>query len=131
MDHLTSADYLVIGAFGVAFVGLAAWVITYAVSTRGDWMRTREGRHLMTFRASLLAFMAMGALNNIFPAYPGRDAVRVGVVGSFAVSVMYGLHVLLVAQREGRARRAAEAAEIHMRGLRPDVPSHDRDGVGT
>jgi heme exporter protein D len=105
MQHLHSADYLVIGAFTVALLGLLSWVIIYAWSTRGDWRLTREGRHLMAFRTSLSAFMAMGIANNVWQHYPGRDAIRVAIVTLFAASVVDGLRVLLLAQRERRRDR--------------------------
>lgn len=99
MQHLDTADYVVIGAFGIAFFGLLTWVGIYAWSTRGDWRHTREGRHLMAFRSTLVAFMAMGVTNNIWPVYPGRDAVRIAVVTAFAAAVLDGLRVLILAQR--------------------------------
>jgi hypothetical protein len=100
MEHLNVADYVVIGEFGIAFFALLTWVVTYAVLTRGNWRRTPEGRHLMAFRSSLVAFMAMGALNNVVLHYPGRDFVRIAVIGAFALSVMDGLRVLVLAQRQ-------------------------------
>lgn len=99
MQHLDIADYVVIGAFGIAFFGLLAWVFTYAWSTRGDWRLTREGRHMMVFRTSLVLFMAMGVANNIWLNYPGRDVVRCIVVPLFACSVVDGVRVLVLAQR--------------------------------
>lgn len=104
--HLHVADYFVIGAFAIAFFGLLAWVIIYAVSTRGDWRRTREGRHLMAFRTSLVLFMAMGVVNNVWDDYPGRDVARIAVVTMFACSVLDGLRVLRLAQTERRERAA-------------------------
>lgn len=108
MQHLDAADYVVISAFGIAFIGLVLWVVTYAVSTRGDWRRTPEGRHLMAFRGSLVLFMAMGVINSIWSHYPGRDLARVTVVPLFALSVLDGLRILRAAQLEGRARRIAQ-----------------------
>lgn len=115
MQHLNAADYLVIGAFAIAFFGLLAWVITYAVSTRGDWRLTREGRHLMAFRASLVLFMGMGVTNSIWMSYPGRDMVRVFVVTLFACSVLDGLRVLYIAQasrRKDTLHRLASLAPV-------------------
>jgi hypothetical protein len=107
MQHLGPADFVVIGAFAVAFLGLLTWVITYAVSSRGDWRLTREGRHLMTFRASLVLLMAIGTINSVWTSYPGRDVIRCVVMPLFAVSVLDGLRILLLAQREGRIQRLA------------------------
>src|ERR1700745_2166603 len=121
MQHLDAADYLVIGAFAIAFFGLLAWVVLYAVSTRGDWRLTREGRHLMAFRASLVVFMGMGVANNIWPVYPGRDAVRISIVTLFACSVLDGLRVLRIAQT-GRRERAADRL--------PHLPVGEEDRAG-
>lgn len=104
MQHPDAADFIVIGAFAIAFLGLAAWVVLYAIWTRGDWRLTREGRHLMAFRASLVLFMGMAVVNNIWPAYPGRDEVRLSVVTLFACSVLDGLRVLWLAQGDRRQR---------------------------
>jgi len=119
--HLDTADWLVTGAFAVAFFGLFAWVILYAVSTRGDWRLTREGRHLMAFRTSLVLFMGMGVANNVWLTYPGRDEVRITVVTLFACSVLDGLRVLRLAQA---ARR--ERAVYRLAGL--TVGEEDRAG---
>lgn len=117
MQHLDVADYLVIGAFAIAFFSLLAWVMIYAFSTRGDWRLTREGRHLMAFRTSLVLFMAMGVANNIWTIYPGRDEVRVTVVSMFAVSVVDGLRVLIIAQRIRRHQRRVDSLVKLSRGL--------------
>lgn len=112
--HLDLADYLVIGAFVIALVGLVSWVVTYAVTTRGDWRLTREGRHLMAFRTSLALFMAMGIANNVWLSYPGRDLIRVTIVSLFAVSVLDGLRVLLIAQAHRRGqRRVHRVVQLH------------------
>lgn len=125
--HLSPADYLVIGSFAIAFFGLLAWVIGYAVSTRGHWVRTREGRHLMMFRSSLVVFMGIGVINNIFGNYPGRDPIRVIVVSLFAFSVIDGLRTLIIAQREGRAlRREQNLERLHSLAAR-HMGAHHRD----
>lgn len=125
MQHLDMADWVVIGSFIIAFFGLFAWVILYAVSTRGDWRLTREGRHLMVFRGSLVLFMAMAVVNNVWHTYPGRDEVRVSVVALFACSVLDGLRVLRLAQRaRHRLTNGHPAAEEDRAGQhrpQPDV----------
>jgi len=130
MQHLDAADYVVIGAFAVAFIGLLTWVVTYAVSTRGDWLRTREGRHLMSFRTSLVLFMALAIVNNVWQHYPGRDVARCIIVPLFAASVIDGLRVLRIAQREGYTRRHAQrvlhsAEDVGIDGL---FAEEDRTG---
>ena len=112
MQHLTAADYLVIGAFAIASLGLLAWVTIYAWTTRGDWMLTREGRHLMTFRSSLLLFMISGVANNLWRSYPGRDEIRVAVVSLFALSVLDAIRVLVIAQASRRERAVDRLAGI-------------------
>lgn len=104
-QHLDVADWIVVGAFFVALLGLIAWVISYAVWTHGDWRHSREGRHLMTFRSTLAVFMAMGVTNSIWTSYPGRDIVRSIVVPAFALAVLQGFRTLYLAQREGRELR--------------------------
>lgn len=122
MQHLDSADYAVIGAFATAFIGLLVWVVTYATMTRGDWRLTREGRHLMAFRGSLLAFMALAVVNNIWTIYPGRDAVRVVVSATFAISVLDGVRVLVLAQVARRERVTDRLAGV--------LPAAEEDRAG-
>lgn len=113
MQHLDAADYVVIGAFFIAFFALLAWVVIYAVTTRGDWRLTREGRHLMAFRGSLVLFMAMGVVNGLWTSYPCRDIVRVAVVSMFAVSVLDGVRVLILAQTARRKASMDRIVQLH------------------
>jgi hypothetical protein len=112
VTHLSFADWIVVGEFGVALFGLVYFCVRYAISTGGDWRRTAEGRHLMLFRGSLALFMLMGVANNVWPAYPGRDAIRVLIIGVFALAVVHGDALLERAQaarrRLLRFRRDAE-----------------------
>ena len=117
MTHLSAADYVVIGEFAVALLGLFYFVIRYAISTEGEWSNSPEGRHLMFFRGSLAAFMVMAIVHSIWRDYPGRDAVRVVVVGTFALAVLHGDMLMERAQRARRrllrlaARRDSEAGK--------------------
>lgn len=106
---MTAADWIVAGESTVAFGGLVYFVVRYAVSTGGDWRRTPAGRHLMFFRASLAVFMAMAAAHNFVPAYPGRDAVRVLVIGAFTLATLQGDRLLEVSQRAHKAALRAAA----------------------
>lgn len=107
MIRLTAADWIVIGEFLVALFGLVYFVIRFAVSTEGHWRRTPAGRHLMFFRGSLAAFMTMGVVNNFWLDYPGRDGVRVVVIGVFMLATLHGD---LLLEREQATRRRLLAA---------------------
>jgi hypothetical protein len=111
VTHLDVADYIVIVEFAVAVLGLLYFVIRYAVSTGGDWVRTAEGRHLMTFRGSLAAWAILGVINNFWLSYPGRDAIRVVIVGLFSLATLHGDALLERAQAARRRRQRAQAAE--------------------
>jgi hypothetical protein len=100
---MNTADWIVAGESAVAFSGLVYFCIRYAVSTEGDWRKTPAGRHLMFFRGSLALFMAMVAAHNFLPDYPGRDAVRVLVVGGFLLATLQGDRLLEQAQRAHKA----------------------------
>lgn len=119
MRHLNVADYIVVGEFATALLGLVYFCVRYAISTGGDWLRTAEGRHLMFFRGSLAVFMAMGAANSLIPDYRGRDAVRVIVVGVFALATIHG-DALLERAQAARRRRMRRAAQEPLRA--PDQP---------
>lgn len=129
MQHLGVADWIVIAGFFTALLGLIAWVVFYAVWTHGDWRRTREGRHLMTFRSTLAVFMAMGVVNNLVTSYPGRDIVRSIVVTSFALAVIQGFRTLVLAQREGRELRRRTVIALERVGLKG--VSDGREDIGT
>jgi hypothetical protein len=111
VNKLDTADYVVIGEFCIALLGLLYFVVRYAVSTGGDWLRTAEGRHLMFFRGSLAAWAILGVINNFWLAYPGRDAVRIVIVGLFSLATLHGDALLERAQAARRRRQRAEAAE--------------------
>ena len=108
---MTLADWVVAGMAAVAFGGLVYFVVRYAVSTEGDWRKTAAGRHLMFFRGSLAVFMAMVAVHNFVEDYPGRDAVRIVVVGAFALATLQGDRLLESAQRAHKARLAARRGD--------------------
>jgi hypothetical protein len=130
MQHLDAADYVVISAFAVAFIGLLVWVITYATWTRGDWRRTREGRHMMAFRTSLVLFMALGVTDNIWSHYPGRDVLRCIVVPLFAASVLDGLRVLVSAQLERERSRTGEGVPDGGQDVGVDRPVAEEHRAG-
>lgn len=100
---MTAPDWVVASFAATGFVGLVYFCVRYAVSTEGDWIKTAAGRHLMFFRGSLALFMAMVAVHNFVPAYPGRDAVRILVVGAFALATVQGDRLLEVTQKAHKA----------------------------
>jgi hypothetical protein len=113
---MTAADWIVAGGAAVAFVGLVYFVVRYAVSTEGDWRLTPAGRHLMFFRGSLAAFMAMVAIHNLATDYPGRDVVRVIVVCAFALATLQGDRLLEKAQKAHKAALKARRAQDRTSG---------------
>lgn len=108
VGHVSAADWIVAGEFLVFLLGLTAFVVYYTVSSRGEWRRSAEGRHMVLFSASLVAFGVMGIVHNLVEAYPGRDVVRVAVVGSAALGGLHRAVLVVRAQRENRRRREAE-----------------------
>ncbi len=106
---MTAVDWVVVVEFLVALLGLIYFVVRYAVSTEGDWRRSAAGRHLMFFRGSLAVFMGMGALHNLVDDYHGKDAVRVIVIGAFALATLQGDRLLEQAQRAHREALAERA----------------------
>lgn len=104
---MNTADWLVAALSAGGFFGLVYFCVRYAITTEGDWRKSPAGRHLMFFRASLALFMLMVAVHNFVLDYPGRDAVRVLVVGAFFVATMQGDRLLERTQREHLARLAS------------------------
>lgn len=109
MGHVSVVDAVVVVEFFVALLALIFFVVGYVASSRGRALRTAEGRHMVMFRGSLVVFMGMGIAHNLVPDYAGRDAVRVAVVGLFALAAIQGGVLLIRAQRR-RVRTAAQEA---------------------
>ena len=109
MAHVSFASWVVIGEFVVAFVALVVFVLFYTLSSHGRALKSPEGRHMINFRSSLAAWMVMGVVHNLVPDYPGRDLVRVLVIGWAAVAASEGTYLVIRAQRD-RRRRSREAA---------------------
>lgn len=95
---MSAADWVVIAEFVLFLVALVAFVLFYVVSSHGRAFRSPEGRHLLNFRAALIAWAAMGITHNLILAYPGRDAVRVFVVGWVAFAAVEGTYLMVRAQ---------------------------------
>jgi hypothetical protein len=111
VTHLTTTDYIVVAEFLVALLGLIYFVVRYAATTEGEWRRSPEGRHLMFFRGSLAVFMLLAIANNIWTDYPGRDPVRIAVIGTFALAVVHGDRLMEQAQSARRRRIKARKAQ--------------------
>lgn len=114
MSLVNVADWLVVAEFSVALLGLIVFVVGYVGSSHGQWARSPEGRHLVNFRSSLAVFMTMAIANNLWPNYPGRDVLRVLVIGWFAGAVLQGTALMLRAQAE--RRQAARTASRRSSG---------------
>lgn len=104
---MSAADWVVIAEFILFLVSLVAFVLFYVVSSHGRAFRSPEGRHLLNFRASLIAWAVMGIVHNLITAYPGRDLVRVAVIGWTALAAIEGTWLMIRAQlaRRRQARR--------------------------
>jgi hypothetical protein len=81
VKHVTIADWIVAGEFFVGLLALVYFVVGYIASSRGRALRSPEGLHMVSFRGSLALFMALGAINNLVEDYPGRDTLRVVIIG--------------------------------------------------
>jgi len=108
VGHVSVVDWVVVVEFVIALLALIFFVVGYVASSHGRALRTPEGRHMVFFRGSLVAFMAMGIAHNLVADYPGRDVIRVGIVGVFALASIQGGVLMFRAQR--RVRREARAA---------------------
>lgn len=108
---MSVADWIVIAEFGLALAALVIFVLFYALSSHGEAFKSPEGRHLLNFRAALIAWMALGILNNLFPSYPGRDVARVVIVGWAALAAVEGSTLVIRAQLR-RRRRERQARQL-------------------
>ena len=106
---MSFADWWVVGAFLVALCSLITFVVFYLVSSHGQALRSAEGRHLVSFRTSLAAFMVMAIVHSFLREYDGRDVVRIVITSSFALAGVQGA-VLVVRAQLARRRSARNAA---------------------
>ncbi|KXK63341.1 hypothetical protein AWW66_03240 [Micromonospora rosaria] len=73
-----------IGALACAY-----FVLTYQVTTGGDWRRSAAGRHLMQFTACLGILMGLIVAARLWPDYPGRDQVTLMTFGWLVGQVIW------------------------------------------
>lgn len=100
---------LVIGLYLLVAVPYSLFVILYA--TRSPWYRTAMGRSLLLSKAVIAALSVHAVLSLWFGDYPGRDMVRVFVVGGAITAGWTQLTLLIIEQRRARACRE-ETKEI-------------------
>lgn len=83
---------------------LACWyfVVAFHVTTAGDWLHNRGGRHLMQFTATLGALFTLIVVARFWPAYPGRDVVTLVLFGALVAQVGWRIVLLHRAQHEDR-----------------------------
>lgn len=98
MHGVSAADWVVVAEFALFLAALLAFVLFYAVSSRGRAFRSPEGRHLLNFRAALIAWAVMGIAHNLIAEYPGRDLVRVAVIGWATLAALEGTYLMVRAQ---------------------------------
>lgn len=117
------ADWIVVGEFLLALASLIVFTVGYISSTRGQALRSPEGRDMLNFRGSLATFMIMAIVHAFIHEYPGRDLVRILVIGWFALAAVQGSLLLYRAQRDHRRQRSAQqrSRERFSEPVRPDV----------
>lgn len=109
---MNAADWIVVVEFLLALAALIVFTIGYISSSHGQALRSPEGRHMINFRGSLAIFMIMAIVHAFIPAYPGRDVVRVVIIGWFAVAAVQGSILMARAQL---ARRRQKSVASHRR----------------
>lgn len=96
----------------VLYLAVAApytlFVILYA--TRSPWYRSVLGRSLLLSKAVIAALAWNAVLAFAFGDYPGRDAVRVFVVGGALLAGWTQLWLLIHEQRAARRERRSNDA---------------------
>lgn len=98
MGNVSAADWVVIAEFVFTLAALLAFVLFYTLSSHGRALHSPEGRHLLNFRAALIAWMIMGIVHNLVTDYAGRDAVRIAVIGWTAFAAAEGTYLMVRAQ---------------------------------
>jgi glucose uptake protein GlcU len=105
------AQLVTVVAFVVALLALVTFVIGFAVTSRGDWRRTREGRHLVVFRSGIAALLGVSLVNAIVGRYAGEDVLGAAVVIWVAASAVNGCVLMFRAQARRRRLKRAQKAQ--------------------
>lgn len=83
---------------GLGAVGCWYFVAVYWWTTRGDWLRTPAGRHIMQFTANLGVLMTLIVVARIWPLYPGRLVVTPVAFGALVVQIWWRIVLMHRAQ---------------------------------
>lgn len=90
--------------FGTALTvtgAAACWyfVIGYHLLSGGGWRRSAAGRHLMQLSGGLGVLMTLIVAARVWPGYPGRPWVTLGVFAYVVVQMIWRCVLLHRAQR--------------------------------
>lgn len=99
---------LMIIVTATGLTGCLAFIITYAIRSRGAWMGQEAGRFLMAVYANLGALLAFVLANQLFGDWPGRRLVTVILFITYCCEAWWPMRLLSHAQEDARRRRAAD-----------------------
>lgn len=101
-----------LGTFLTVIGALGCWyfVIVYHWKTRGDWWRNPGGRHVMQFTANLGALLTLIVAARLWPDYPGRAWVTLGLFGALVVQILWRCVLLHLVQAHTAPADRVEAA---------------------
>ncbi len=86
----------------LGLLGCLVFVIGYQVRSRGAWRDSDAGRWLMIGRAEKAALFALVIVNQLFPAWPGRQFVTVAIFTVFVALTWWPSRLLSKAFRPQR-----------------------------
>lgn len=92
-----STALTVLGAAACWYFAIAYWAFT-----RGGWRHTPAGRHVMGLSAALGALLTLIAVARLWPDFPGRAWVTLGLFAVLVAQLVWQCVLLHRAQRPGR-----------------------------
>lgn len=110
-------------------------VVGYAWSTRGGWMDSEHGRHVMAFMAVIMAVLGLAVLRVVaVDVLHEHDpvwfrAMRIAVFAGLPLVFAWRLAIIVRAAREVRREEAAEGTGAAGRRERATARVDDREGT--
>lgn len=71
----------------VCLVSCLGFLVRYTI--KAQWWLTEEGRHLASLSGAIFLFMLFYVMALIFPDFPGKDGIRLGIFTFFTSVIVW------------------------------------------
>lgn len=88
----------------VVFICDLGVMVSWWITTRGQWVRWLAGRAIMALLAAVALLSGLGATSRVLGNYPGKLAVYAGAYLLLIAAILWLWHSVFKLQRIGRER---------------------------